>query len=95
MEELDSNDMECAYPYGMFYGIYCYSICGKYKFFSSDLEMIDSFLDTMGDTSSFPNERFALLYLLLHSPRPIVRHCVHYKYCPHVYSDTCMCISKG
>ena len=33
MEELDSNDMECAYPYDMFYGMYCYSGCGKYKFF--------------------------------------------------------------
>lgn len=59
-------------PLWYVYGMYCYSSCGKYKFFSSDIEMIDSFLDTMGDTSPFPNERFALLYLLLHSPRPIV-----------------------
>ena len=50
-----------------------YNSYGNYKFL---LEMIDSLLNRMSATSPFPNERFSLLYLLLHSPRAIV--CVHH-----------------
>lgn len=35
-------------------------------------EIMDVISMDQGDTYPFPNARFALLYLLLHSPRPMV-----------------------
>ena len=42
------------------------------RIFLIDSDAVEECLRAHMDTFPFPNARFALLYLLLHSPRPVV-----------------------